>query len=135
MPARSYGRGEHPASLANLQRFQAGGPGGPGRPKGSRDALSKAVLRDIMTSAVTLGGASYWTWLARNHPSSYVRVVVELLKQGHVEAIAGGDVGDAGHWAKWLSEAGDVDDGAKERRARALALLAASAVDGGADIG
>lgn len=133
-----YTRGEHPSSLANLQLFEIGGKGGPGRPKGSRDAFSKMVVRDMQTSMVSVGGAAYWTWLARAHPPSYVRVVTEMLRQGHVDALAGGAVGESGRWAAWLTSIdAEEDSGAKERRARALALLAqrAQAEVDDADVG
>lgn len=76
-------------NTANLKPFKPGQSGNPkGRPKGSRDAINEAFLRDL-SAAWAEHGAKAIQQVARADPSTFIRVVAGLIPK---EVKVDGDV-------------------------------------------
>jgi hypothetical protein len=76
-------------NTANLKPFKPGQSGNPkGRPKGSRDTINEAFLRDL-SAAWALHGVDAMNKVATADPATFVRVVASLIPK---EVKVDGDV-------------------------------------------
>ena len=92
-------------SIANLKPFQPGQSGNPaGRPKGSRDAITEAFLRDLC-AAWAQHGVSAIQQVAQADPVNFVKVVAGLIPK---EVKVDGDVNHKhDHQHRAISETAD----------------------------